>query len=102
MSMIYCRIGISDIDAQTAHNKQLSAMAVAVENGSLLRPMTPCGGSGCSAPSPPLRQAAERYVPYALLLWDAERPLFNILDDADKELILTEETWGIIHQDLFG
>ena len=52
--------------SQTADNKRLSEMAVGVETGSLLLPMTLCGNSRCGAPRPPLRQAAGRYLTYAL------------------------------------
>ena len=52
---------------RTAHNKRFSEMAVGVETGSLLLPMTLCGSSGCGASNPPLRQAAGRYLPFTLL-----------------------------------
>jgi len=55
---------------ETSHNKQLSEMPVGVEVGSLLLPMTLCGSSGGGAPNPPHRQAAGRYMPYALLRWN--------------------------------
>ena len=48
-------------------NKRFSEMAVGVETCSLLLPMKLCGSLGHGAPRPPLRQAAGRYVKYALL-----------------------------------
>jgi len=42
-------------------------MAVGVEAGSLLLPMTLCGSSGHGAPNPPLRQAGGRYVTFPLV-----------------------------------
>ena len=52
---------------ETSHNKRLSEMAVGVEICSLLLPMTLCASSGYGAPRPPLRQAAGRYVKFALV-----------------------------------
>ena len=52
---------------QTSDNKRLSEMAVGVETRGLLLPMTLCDSSGHGAHSPPLRQAAGRYLPFALL-----------------------------------
>ena len=37
------------------------------------RPLTVGGSLGCGAPRPPLRQAAGRYVQYALLLCYTEK-----------------------------
>ena len=54
-------------------------MAVGVEASSLLFPMTLCGSSGHDAPHPPLRQAAGRYLPYVLVLWNIERLFPKIL-----------------------
>jgi len=42
-------------------------MAIGVETRGLLRLLTVCGSSGLSAPNPPLRQAAGRYVTFTLL-----------------------------------
>ena len=55
---------------QTADNKRFSEMAVDVETGSLLLPMTLCCNSGCGAPNPPLRQAAGRYLTFPLLRYE--------------------------------
>jgi len=52
---------------QTSHNRRLSEMAVGVEIGGFLHPLTACGSAGSGAPSPPLRQAAGRYLPFTLL-----------------------------------
>ena len=41
-------------------------MAVGVDTESLLRPLTVGDSSGHSAPNPPLRQAAGRYLPFTL------------------------------------
>jgi len=51
-------------------------MAVGVETTSPLRPMTLCDSSGLSAPNPPLRQAAVRYVQYALVRWNIDGDFF--------------------------
>ena len=56
------------ISGHTADNKRFSEMAVGVEVGSLLLPMTPCGCSGHGVPNPPHRQAAGRYTTYTLVL----------------------------------
>ena len=61
-----------DFSKCTAHNKRFSEMAVGVETRSLLLPMTLYGSSGHGAPSPPLRQAAGRYLPYVLAMWKTE------------------------------
>jgi len=47
-------------------NKQLSEMPVDVWTRSFLHPLTVCGSSRYVAPNPPLRQAAGRYVQFAL------------------------------------
>ena len=55
-------------------------MAVGVEAGRFLLPMTHCGSSGRGAPHPPHRQAAGRYVSFTLAQWYIERNFNNKTD----------------------
>jgi len=64
---LWYKIRVLSASGHTAYNKRFGEMAVGVETGSLVLPLTAYGILRRGAPHPPLRQAAWRYAQAALI-----------------------------------
>jgi len=62
-------------------------MAVVVETGSLLLPMTLCGSAGHGAPRPPLRQATGCYMTFDLVRCEFIANYLKMLQASHMQII---------------